>query len=77
LSRAWRQLHLLEGDPNKLSKQDLGALWVAEGEADEMSQGVALVSQAQVDVGRALGVEIPKPDPSWRPECKAILGGAS
>ena len=73
-SRAWRQLHLLEGDPNKLSKQEIGALWVAEGEAEEMSQGVASISQSQVDVGRALGIEIPKPNLSWRSECKAILG---
>jgi hypothetical protein len=73
-SRAWRQLHLLEGDPNRLSKQEIGALWVTAGEAEEMSQGVALVSQAQVDTGRALGIEIPKPDLSKRGECKAILG---
>ena len=73
-SRAWRQLHLLEGDPNRLSKQETGALWVTAGEAAEMSQGVASISQSQVDVGRALGIEIPNPSLSRRDECKAILG---
>ena len=75
-SRAWRQLHLLEGNPNRLSKQEIGALWVTAGEAEEMSQGVASISQSQVDVGRALGIEIPKPNLSRRDECKAILAAA-
>jgi hypothetical protein len=72
-SRAWRQLHLLEGDPNRLSKQEMGALWVTVGEAEEMSQGVATISKSQVDVGRALGIEIPKPNLTGQSECRAIL----
>jgi hypothetical protein len=73
-SRAWRLLHLLEGDPNKLSKQDISALWVAVGEADEMSRGVATISRSQVDVGRALGLKTPTPGSTERNECKAIAG---
>jgi hypothetical protein len=67
-SRAWRQLHLLEGDPNTLSAQDISNLRVAVGDAQEMSAEVGVISRTQVDVGRALGLYL-KPDPSWRNEC--------
>jgi hypothetical protein len=72
-SRAWRQLHLLEGDPNSLSHQDISSLRVALGDAEEMSDGVAAVSQTQVDVGRSLGIPIPRPNPARRPECTPIV----
>jgi len=71
-SRAWRKLRLLEGDPNRLSKQEIGELWVTAGEADEMSRGVASISQSQVELGRALGIQIPKPHLSGQEECKSI-----
>jgi len=72
-SRAWRQLHLLEGDPRQLSHADISALRVALGDAEEMSDGVADVSQTQVDVGRALGIAIPRPNPGSRTECAPIV----
>ncbi len=72
-SRAWRQLHLMEGDVSQLSPQDISTLRVAVGDAEEMSTGVAVVSKSQVEVGRALGVAVPKSDPSWRHECVAIV----
>jgi hypothetical protein len=73
-SRAWRQLHLLEGNPSRLSRQDISTLRVALGDAEEMSQGVATISRDQLSLARALGLALPKPDASWRPECKAVLG---
>ena len=72
-SRAWRQLHLLEGDPRRLSRQDITSLRVALGDAEEMSRGVATLSRDQLSVARELGLALPKPDASWRPECKAII----
>jgi hypothetical protein len=68
-SRSWRSLHLLEGDPNRLTPQDRSTLWVAQGEAAEMSDGVRLISLGQIDVARALGIDLPKADPNWRDEC--------
>ncbi|WP_304171024.1 hypothetical protein [Phenylobacterium aquaticum] len=71
-SRAWRQLHLLEGDPNQLSAQDISNLRVAVGDAQEMSAEVGVISRMQVEVGRALGLDL-KPDPAWRHECEPIV----
>ena len=71
-SRAWRQLHLLEGDPGQLTRQDISALRVALGDSEEMSNGLAEVAQTQVDLGRELGIAIPKPDPSRRRECARL-----
>jgi hypothetical protein len=75
-SRAWRTLHLLEGDPNRLTSQDLSALWIAQGDAAEMSRGVAFISKDQVAVARALGIEVPRPEPKDRPECTPIFNAA-
>lgn len=71
-SRAWRTLHLLEGDPNQLSRADLSLLQVAVGDAEEMSHGLALVSGQQVELGRALGIDVRQPNPSARKECVPI-----
>jgi hypothetical protein len=72
-SRAWQQLHLLEGSPDRLSAQDISALRVALTDAGEMGAGLADVSQAQVDVGRALGIDLTRPDHSGRHECDHIV----
>jgi hypothetical protein len=72
-SRAWQQLHLLEGNPDRLSAQDISALRVALTDAGEMGAGLADVSQAQVDVGRALGIDLTRPDHSGRHECDNIV----
>jgi hypothetical protein len=71
-SRAWRQLHALEGDPNQLSRQEINALWVVLGDADEMSHGVAVISKSQLEVGRSLGIVDSKHDAAWRGECRPV-----
>jgi hypothetical protein len=68
-SRAWRQLHLMEGDPKDLTPQDITLLRIALGEAEEISPIIAVLAKRQVDGARALGIEPPKPDPTWRTEC--------
>ena len=72
-SRAWAQLKLLEGDPNQLSPADISAVRVALGDAQSTSHDLAYVAQSQVDVGRSLGVAVPKPNPAWRPECRPVV----
>ena len=72
-SRAWQQLHLFEGNLDQLSGQDKSTLRVALADAREMSAGLAGISRRQVDVGLALGLKLPKPNPSWRRECEQIV----
>lgn len=69
-SRVWRQLHLVEADPSALSRPEINSLWLAVGEAEEMGKLAALMSHRQVEIGRELGIQLPKPDPAWRNECR-------
>jgi hypothetical protein len=71
-SRTWRQLHLLEGDPNQLSREEVDNVRLSEGDADEMSRLAALMSRRQVEVGQALHIDMPKVNAAWRPECAPI-----
>lgn len=75
-SRAWRQLHALEGDPNQLTNPELNSLWVALGDAAEMSEGLAFIVKNQVDVGRALRITI-ESDRYDNRECQRIVRGPS
>lgn len=72
-SRAWSQLHVLEGNPNSLSQPELNTLWVALEDAAEMNEGLSYVVQSQVAVGRALGIAIPA-DRGPQAECRPVVG---
>jgi hypothetical protein len=71
-SRAWRTLHLLEGDPTQLSRADLSLLHVAVGDAEEMGHGLDLTSRRQVELGRALGLDLRQSNPIAQKECVPI-----
>ena len=72
-SRAWRQLHALEGDPNRLSMPELNALWVALGDAAEMTDALGYVVRRQVAIGRRLGIDPPQTYDT-KADCRPILG---
>lgn len=68
-SRAWQTLHLLEGDPNQLSRADPSLLQIALGDAEEMGRGLAQVSRQQVEIGQALAIDRQRSTPLARNEC--------
>ena len=75
-SRAWLTLHLLSGDPNQLTNQEINALRLAQREAEEMSSGVAFVSKSQVEVARTLKIEAPELGSKKPEECTPIGRGS-
>ena len=68
-SRDWAQIHLLQGEVNGLSPQEINTLRIALRDAEEMGSVVTKISKRQIDAGRSLGIEPPQEDAKWRVEC--------